>query len=142
MITLITSAHTVHRVVKAKKGIEMKKASLLLIVISLLMVSVLCFAAPREADWVSEGESNFTNLGVSGTDSAPGYIKLTDGDAAEFYLWIGTDGKMRMASPLAVSYTLWGVVINGELPAFLGATPALVKWEDASGVVIGAQTSP
>ena len=124
----------------------MKRASLLIV---LLMVCASCFAAPRDHDWVSEGESDFTNLGVSGnSDGAPGYVKLTDYAGAEFYLWIGTDGKLRIASPLAVSYTNWGVgpvTYEGTLyptSDFLGATPAKIKWEDASGIIIGTQSTP
>jgi len=135
----------VHPALKQKEGVKMKKASLLLLIISLLMVYASCFAEPRAHDWVSEGESDFTNLGVSGvSDGAPGYVKLTGRAGEELYLWVGTDGVLRMASPLALSYSTWGQIINDSgittvATYFLGATPALVNWEDASGVVVGTQ---
>jgi len=122
----------------------------------LLMVASLCFAQPRNPTWVSEGETDYTDIGVGGiTDGAPGYIKLTTGgeglvgvstlsNGSEFYLWIGSDGALRYASAIALSYTNWGLSPTGATTEsrFLGATPSLTIWEDASGIVIGTQTAP
>ena len=61
-------------------------------------------------------------LNNSGT---PAYIELVSADSSQtkFYLWIGTDGKLRIASEQA---------LGGD------ASPPTVAWDDGSGPLVGA----
>lgn len=82
----------------------------------------------------SEGKSTFTNIAVVGLNKnggtnpnnqgLPGYIEMTSAAGDIFYLFVGADGKLILASAFAVGY---------------GASPALVGWRDASGKVVGNQ---
>lgn len=119
-----------------------KITKLLLIVIAFSMVAIPCFAVNREPTWPGEeGKTVLGNLGLTGdVQGAPSYVEMVGSDGSSiYYLWIDSAGNLRIASPLAVSYTLSGIVVGGESPAFLGATPAQVKWEDASGQIVGKQ---
>lgn len=110
----------------ADKGEIMRKICLVSLLI-LLMVS-FAYAAPRNSI-DSEGKSSFTNIAATGLDvsGVPGYIEMRDGSGNYFYLWIGTDGKFRIASDVAVGS---------------GASPATTSWSDAWGVIVGMQTTP
>lgn len=103
--------------------------------ILLLMVASLCLAGetPRESP-SSAGKTTFTNIAVTGFDEVgqpaseagqPAYIEMANSEGQRFYLWIGTDNKLRIASEIAVSAT-------GT------ASPSTVGWQDASGVIVGS----
>lgn len=109
--------------------------SVLAISMILLMVSFSLAQTPREGT-SSEGKTTFTNIAViglnkNGTDGAtnpglPGYIEMTNTAGSIYYLFIGYDGKLRIASDRAVG---------------MNASPNIVSWADtASSVVVGAQT--
>ena len=102
----------------------------------LLMVASLCYAGETPRDTVtSAGKTTFTNVAVTGfaengtggkpSPGQPAYFELTNGLGRRFYLWIGNDGKLRIASEIAVSHT-------GT------ASPSTVGWQDASGVIVGS----
>jgi hypothetical protein len=132
----------VHRVVKAKEGVEMAKITKYLLVIAFLMVVVPCFAVNREPIWNSEGKSVFGNVGVTGdVNGAPAYLEMVGANGSTlYYLWVDTDNKLRIATPLAVSYTFSGTAPSaGDVSVWLGATPAQVTWENASGQIVGQQ---
>jgi len=95
------------------------------VLITLLMVVPLCYAGTRNSI-SSEGKTTFTNIAATGLDvsGVPAYIELQDGSGNYFYLWIGTDGDLRIASDVAVG---------------TGASPATSSWSDSWGVIIGNQ---
>ena len=113
----------------------MRKLSLSLLAISviLLMVSPSIAQTPRQPT-SSEGKSGFTNIAVRGLDKdgtsrhtqqgLPGYIEMTSTKGDVFYLYVGFDGKLRLASEVHVGYL---------------ASPSVVGWSDASGVIVGNQ---
>ena len=103
----------------------------------LLMVISLCYAGetPREPTYTSAGKTTFTNIEVVGLNNdagtnpllnggTPGYVQMTNPSGARFFLWVGHDGRLRIASEIAVGW---------------GASPSVVEWRDASGEVIGSQ---
>ena len=110
-----------------------KFCCLLVIGTILLMVSFSLAQTPREGK-SSEGKSTFTNIAVVGLDKngtdgitnpgLPGYIEMTNTAGKVFYLYIGYDGKLHLASETAVG---------------TNASPSIISWRDASGVVVGAQ---
>lgn len=119
-----------------------KITKFLLIVIAFSMVAIPCFAVNREPAWPNEeGKTIFGNIGLTGDNQgAPSYIEMVSSDGSSiYYLWVDSAGNLRIASPLPVSYTLSGIVVGTGIPVFLGATPAQVKWEDASGQIVGKQ---
>ena len=107
--------------------------SVLVVSIILLMVSFSFAQTPREGK-SSEGKSTFTNIAVVGLDKngtnavtnpgLPGYIEMANTAGNTYYVFIGHDGKLRMASDVAMGRD---------------ASPNLVSWADASSVVVGAQ---
>ena len=110
--------------------------SVLVVSTILLMVSFSLAQTPREGT-SSEGKTTFTNIAVvglskDGTDGlinpgVPGYIEMVNTAGSKYYIFIGYDGKLRIAS---------GVVMG------LGASPNTVAWSDAaSSVVVGTQTA-
>ena len=82
----------------------------------------------------SEGKTTFTNIavvglnknGTNGTTSQglPGYIEMTSTSGSVFYLYIGSDGVLRIASEAAV----------GDL-----ASPATIGWGNASAPKVSRQ---
>ena len=117
-------------------------AKKLALVIALLFVCSPVFAGPRNPLNNSEGETVYTDLGVGGFDGgAPGYLKFTDTNQTEYYLWVGTDGKLRYASGMVLSYSQTVNTSRTTAEAkFLGASPTTLTWTDASGMVVGTQT--
>lgn len=113
----------------------MRKFCFLILVVStiLLMVSFSLAQTPREGK-SSEGKTTFTNIAVVGLDKSgttgiinpglPGYIEMINTAGNVFYLYIGYDGKLHIASEQAVG---------------TGASPSIVSWGDGSGAVVGAQ---
>lgn len=108
--------------------------SLLVICIVLLMVSFSFAYTPREGT-PSEGKTTLTNLAVVGLENdgadalaqygTPSYIEMTNTAGVVYYIYIGYDGELRMASEAAVGFL---------------ASPSTVGWSDASGVIVGDQT--
>ena len=99
----------------------------------LLMVASLCYAGetPRESAYSSPGKTSFCNLELTGLNNdgdggwnpgTPSYIEMANGSGSRFYLWIGTDGLLRIASEVAVGH---------------GASPSSIGWENASGLIVG-----
>jgi len=94
-----------------------------------------------------EGQTNFSNIAcLGGPGAAPGYIMLhrtsasTDEGGAPaadaddyttevFYLWVGSDGSLRIASPDALA-------VGDGLET---ASPPTTYWQDASGPKVGKQ---
>lgn len=116
----------------------MRKICFSVFVLSTILLMVgLSFAQTPRQPTSSEGKSGFTNIAVrglskDGTDGTaqagiPGYIEMTSTKGDVFYLYIGYNGRLRIASELIVG---------------LGASPAIVGWSDASGPVVGEQTGP
>lgn len=100
----------------------------------LLMVS-LCFAQVPRGQISSEGKTGYTNLSVVGLDKdganaaaqpgLPGYIEMISTSGSVFYLYIGFDGDLRLASEQVIG---------------TGASPTTIGWADASGTVVGTQS--
>ena len=100
-------------------------------ILILLMVSFSFAQASRDGT-SSEGKTTFTNIAVvglekDGTDGTtttgdPGYIEMTSSTGTVFYIWIGSDSRLHIASESAVGYL---------------ASPATVGWSDASGPIVG-----
>ena len=90
------------------------------------MVSSSFAQTPRQPT-SSEGKTGFTNIAVRGLNltGVPAYFEMTAGDGDVFYLYVGSDGKLRIASEGLVG---------------TGASPSIVAWEDASGTVVGDQS--
>ena len=112
----------------------MRKICFSFFVIAILLAVGISFAqTPREGT-SSEGKSTFTNIAVvglekDGTDGSrttglPGYIEMISAKGERFYLYLGYDGNLRIASDLEIGFL---------------ASPALVGWSDASGVIVGNQ---
>lgn len=100
-----------------------------LVSLSILLMVSLVYAAPRNSI-DSEGKSSFTNIAATGLDTSgvPSYIEMRDGSGNYFYLWMGTDGKLRLASDASVGRAT--------------ASPATTSWSDWWGLVIGTQVAP
>jgi len=67
----------------------------------LLLVTTLCYAqGARNPAYNYEGKTNFVNASVQGLDTTgnPGYIGLVSTNGDEYYLWVDTDGDLRIAS--------------------------------------------
>lgn len=100
----------------------------------LLMVSFSLAQTPRQPT-SSEGKATFTNIAVVGLNKdgtgaynnqgLPGYIEMTSTAGAVYYLYIGSDDNLRIASERMVGYL---------------ASPATVGWADASGPIVGNQS--
>ena len=116
----------------------MRKFCFLFLVTStiLLMVSFSLAQTPREGT-SSEGKTTFTNIAVVGLDNTPSgtidgfrvvgtpsYIEMVSSAGSTYYLYIGTDGRLRLASPVSVG---------------VSASPATVGWANSSGVIVGLQ---
>lgn len=113
----------------------MRKLGLSLLVVSiiLLMVSPSSAQSPRQPT-SSEGKTTFTNIAVTGLDNdgtngstqagTPSYIEMTSSKGDVYYLYIGYDGNLRLASEVAVGWL---------------ASPAIVGWSDASAPLVGEQ---
>jgi len=126
----------VHREHKQGRYKAMKKFcfSLLAISIILLMVS-LSFAQGSRSSPPSEGKSGYTNISVAGLSldgsngisntGTPGYIEMYNTAGVPYYLYVGYDGKLRIASEEIVG---------------LGASPSVLGWGDASAPVVGTQS--
>ena len=112
----------------------MRKICAVTICIVLLMVSFSFAQTPRQPT-SSEGKTTFTNIAVVGLNDngadglvdtgLPGYIEMTSTKGDVFYLYIGYDGDLRIASEVAVG---------------LSASPSVLGWGDASAPVVGNQT--
>lgn len=114
----------------------MKKVCLSILLLSMLLLIVnISFAEPvPRYNTSSVGKTGHTNIAVvglnqDGTDGLadtgiPGYIEMTSCKGDVYYLYIGYDGALRIASESAVGY---------------GASPAIVGWADASAPLVGAQ---
>jgi len=99
----------------------------------LLMVGLSFAQTPRDGT-SSEAKTSFTNIAVRGLNQdgtsalndmgLPGYIEMTSTSGSVFYLYIGTDGVLRIASDTEVGFK---------------ASPSIVGWGDGSGVVVGTQ---
>ncbi|MBM4240576.1 MAG: hypothetical protein FJ150_02725 [Euryarchaeota archaeon] len=100
------------------------------IVVSLMVT--FSFAQTSREGTSSEGKTTFTNIAVVGlnkdgtddsiTTGVPGYIEMVSSTGSKFYLWIGADSKLHIASQTEVGYL---------------ASPATVGWSDASGPIVG-----
>ncbi len=114
----------------------------LLVFALVLMLTVPCYAQTREASQIvnqREGQTAVGNLILNGgPGQAPGYLVFQgvsasvtditgkDVDVDEvFYLWIGSDGKLRIASDVALH------------AANSVASPPTTYWSDVSGPVVG-----
>lgn len=103
--------------------------------IMLLIVNFSLAQEPRQPT-SSEGKTTFTNIAVVGLNKdgssnpnnqgLPGYIQMTSTTGGVFYLYIGSDGKLRQASQIAVGYL---------------ASPSMVGWGDASAPLVGLQSA-
>ncbi|HEY9874580.1 MAG TPA: hypothetical protein V6D12_14165 [Candidatus Obscuribacterales bacterium] len=100
-----------------------KKA--LSIFLALMVISTLAFAqSARNPQYDHAGKSNFTNLSVTGLDVTGnrGYIELVSpderGDVFSYYLWVDSDGKLRVASYATVSAFSSFPTGNLNLPEF------------------------
>lgn len=105
----------------------MKKLRFINLTISIILLMVtFSFAelTPREPT-SSEGKTGFYDLSVSGLSEQPGYIELLDRNGTSWYLFMGTDGRLRVGSEVAVE---------------TDGVPTITVWPDASGAVVGAQT--
>src|SRR3990167_6289436 len=120
-----------------KKGERiMKKISIVLILVmaTLLMVT-FSFAQESRQPTSSEGKTTFTNISVvglnkNGSDGVvnqglPGYIEMISSAGNVYYLYIDSNGSLKVASDVDVGYL---------------ASPALVGWADASGELVATQT--
>ena len=104
-----------------------------IISIILLMVSFSLAQTPREGK-SSEGKTTFTNIAVvglnkDGADASinpglPGYIEMVSSAGSTYYLWIGYDGSLHIASEVIIGYA---------------ASPTTVSWRDGSGPRVGSQ---
>lgn len=114
----------------------MRKVCLSVVVLSMILLMVgISFAEPVPRGGVpSAGKSGFTNIAVYGLDQdgtdgltdagVPGYIEMTSTKGDVFYLYVGSDEILRIASETQVGYL---------------ASPATVGWSDASGKIVGNQ---
>lgn len=126
----------VHEGHKARRKV-MKKICFGVIVLStiLLMVSLSFAQTPRQPT-SSDSKSTFGNIAVMGLDSdgsdgyyvtgVPAYIEMTSSAGSVYYLYVGYDGGLRIASDVVIG---------------LGASPTTAGWSDASGVLVGTQHS-
>jgi hypothetical protein len=82
----------------------------------------------------SAAKSVLGNLQLTGINQQgiPGYLEFNDNtggataDPASFYLWVGSDGKLRISSGVAVG---------------TGASPSTISpWKLTSGTVVGLQS--
>jgi len=106
------------------------------LVSSMLLMAgfVLAGEEARNPASPSAAKSVFGNLQVVGINqtSIPGYVEFNDntgsatGDPASFYLWVGSDGKLRVSSGVAVG---------------TGASPSTISpWKLTSGTIVGNQS--
>ena len=114
----------------------MAKRAIILMVAFLLLATPLCFAQiPRAGQSPTPtGQTTFGSIELTGLDDssqegetvgAPGYICLMGADGStRYYIWVGTDGDIRIASGQAVG---------------LSASPTMTTWRDASGPLVGLQ---
>ena len=113
----------------------MRKICFSLVVLSIILLMVSAsFANPPRQPTSSSGKTGFTNiavrgLGLDGTHAisypgTPGYIEMTSTKGDVYYLYIGYDGDLRLASAETIG---------------IFASPAIVGWSDASGTVVGTQ---
>jgi len=126
----------VHREHKRRKVMRKLGLTLVLVIsVILLMVSPSSAQTPRQPT-SSEGKSGFVNISVRGLSKdgtegfvqpgLPGYVEMVSCAGNVYYLYIGYDGKLRLASELVVGY---------------GASPSLFGWADgASAPCVGDQT--
>lgn len=92
------------------------------------------FAQSSRDGTPSEGKTTFTSIAVRGLNKAgtdgryttglPGYIEMTSTAGNVYYLFVGYDGKLRIASDIAVGYL---------------ASPATVGWADGSAPLVQTQ---
>lgn len=112
----------------------MRKICFLVVLsVILLMVSPSFAQTPRNGT-SSEGKTTYTNIAVrglnqDGTDGIvdtgiPGYIEMTSTAGNVFYLWVDSDGVLKISSEVAVGF---------------GSSPAIVGWGNASGTKVSAQ---
>lgn len=104
----------------------MKK--LILILAILFSTIVNSYAVTREYPYQIEGQSNFEKVGVSGNlqPGNPGYLTLVTADTAgatiTYYLWVGNDGKLKIASYPTISAYASFPNGNWTTPAFNAGT--------------------
>ncbi len=85
------------------------KRSMFLLVLFLLLGVTASYAVPRETLHNNEGDSYFQNVGAMGNQQTGnvGYITMegTDGNGGtlQYYIWVGSTGKLMIASYVTVS---------------------------------------
>ena len=116
----------------------MRKSTIFLLVIMMMVAPVYCFAQSREASGVTlkQSRTNMTSLALTGmnTQGAPGYLVMTattDGPSPtqtpEYFLWVDASGDLCMASHATVYNDL--------------STDSLIEsWEDVSCTKVGGQS--
>jgi hypothetical protein len=119
----------------------MKKTWLFVSVACLaLLISSFAVAAstdkgsvPREPTVQFDGETNFTNIAVTGknVDGVPGYIKFyslasNNTTVVPWYVWVDSTGDLRITSNATmITYTSF---------------PDVAAWSTSMGSVVGSQT--
>ena len=106
----------------------MRKLCLFGVIAVMLLMAGFVLADEREVP-SSTAKTTFGNVAVGGNNvtGVPGYIEFWDisTTSARYYLWVGSDGKLRISSEAIVGY---------------GASPTDVyTWTNASGTVVGNQ---
>ena len=112
----------------------MKKYLALFVVVAVLLMIDFSFAQSPRGGTDSEGKTSFTNIAVVGIDKngtngttnpgLPGYIEMVSTGGSTYYLYINYSGRLCIASDVAVGS---------------GASPSIIGWTNASGVIVGNQ---